>query len=624
MNIIIPVAGLGQRFSEDNYILPKPLVRALGKPILFWNIEHLKVTDNDIIYIVYRKEFDKYNFTNILKHNFLQYNFRFIPIDSETRGAAETVLYAIASMSEQDKKQPTLIIDSDNFYEDDIIAKFKTNMQNIIFYAKNTEKNPIYSYILLDKNYEVLDIREKEKISDNACVGVYGFQNAVILEKNIKDIIINNKKQKNEFYISSVYKNLLDQNIDVLGVEIHNFVSLGTPRALQSFSSNLNKVNKKFRFCFDLDNTLVSYPNIKNDYTTVEPLQDNINYLNFLHNQGHTIIIYTARRMKTHGGNVGKVQADIAKITIDTLHKFNIQYDELYFGKPYADFYIDDLAIKAYDNLEKEIGIYNIHPKPRDHNTIIIKDNTIIKYSKQIDGEKYFYLNIPNKIKDKFPELLDSDENHIKISKINGLTISALYINDLLTDNIFKTILESIELIHDSASTNNQIPIYDNYTNKIINRINNYDFSKFTDFEKISNDILLKLKLYQENNKGKLGVIHGDPVFSNILIDTNNNIKFIDMRGKLGNTLSIYGDIFYDFGKIYQSIIGYDFILMNKSLNYNTIDKFKNLFHQYITHKFGNDKMQDIIDITKGLIISMIPLHDNEKIFNYYNLIKDI
>jgi capsule biosynthesis phosphatase len=140
---------------------------------------------------------------------------------------------------------------------------------------------------------------------------------------------------------------------------------LGTPNQLKSFSSNLNSYNEKYRFCFDLDNTLVTYPEIDGDYTSVKPIQRTINFLNFLHSQGHTIIIYTARRMKTHSSNVGKVQSDIGKITFETLDKFEIKYDEIYFGKPYAHFYIDDLSIKPFDDLEKETGFYNIHPETR-------------------------------------------------------------------------------------------------------------------------------------------------------------------------------------------------------------------------------------------------------------------
>jgi capsule biosynthesis phosphatase len=121
-------------------------------------------------------------------------------------------------------------------------------------------------------------------------------------------------------------------------------------------SLNDEIIIKQKRFCFDLDNTLVTYPTVKGDYTTVKPIEKNINFLKYLKSFGNTIIIYTARRMKTHHGNIGKINADIGKITFETLENFNIPYDEIYFGKPYADFYIDDLGVSCFDDLEKELG----------------------------------------------------------------------------------------------------------------------------------------------------------------------------------------------------------------------------------------------------------------------------
>ena len=53
-----------------------------------------------------------------------------------------------------------------------------------------------------------------------------------------------------------------------------------------------------------------------------------------------------------------------------TLEKFNIPYDEIYFGKPYAHVYIDDLAVNCYDDLEKELGFYTDNISPRDFNEI--------------------------------------------------------------------------------------------------------------------------------------------------------------------------------------------------------------------------------------------------------------
>jgi capsule biosynthesis phosphatase len=145
---------------------------------------------------------------------------------------------------------------------------------------------------------------------------------------------------------------------------------LGTPIQLRQFCDNHNENNTKKRICFDLDNTLVTYPKISGDYNTVEPIYKNINYLKYLKKKGNTIIIYTARRMRTHQGNNGKILADIGEITFQTLKKYEIPFDEIYFGKPYADYYIDDLAINCFDDIEKDMGYYMDKIEPRYFNKI--------------------------------------------------------------------------------------------------------------------------------------------------------------------------------------------------------------------------------------------------------------
>lgn len=624
MNIIVPIGGVGKRFTDDNYDLPKPLIRAKGKPVIFWNLDNLKVDNDDIIFIVYRKEFEIYNFEDVITNKFRSYNFKFIQIQNDTRGASETVLYAINQMNKKQLNDLTLVVDSDNFYNDDIIESCKKINNNLIFYKKDYDNTPIYSYIQISDEGEVLDIKEKEKISNNACVGAYCFSNSNLLKSTITSVILQERKQKNEYYISSLYKYLIEKKINVFSEEISGFNCLGTPNQLKSFSSNFNIDGYKYRFCFDLDNTLVSYPKIEGDYSSVEPIKRVINFSNFLYDQGHTIIIHTARRMRTHAGNVGRVQADIAKITYDTLDKFDIKYHEIYFGKPYAQFYIDDLAVSTFSDLEKETGFYNIHPKTRDHNSIEIFDNYIIKTSEYIDGEKYFYQNIPNISKKYFPELLGYDNNSIKLSKIEGIPISFLNTSGILTEKILSNLFTSLDFLHQNKPNESNINIYSNYLNKFNKRIDSYDFSSYDGFIELKNELIQFLDKYETEKRGIVGLIHGDPVLTNTLIDSKDYIKFIDMRGKLGNELSIYGDIFYDWAKLYQSIIGYDYILMDKDLNYDNINKNKLIFENFIVNKFGEDKLDDIKQITKSLILTLIPIHNNHRCQMFYNLIKTI
>lgn len=623
MNIIIPIGGIGKRFLEDGYLLPKPLIKSLGKSIIFWNLGSLNLKEEDTVYLIYREEFRNFNFEEILKNQFRKIKFKFITINNDTRGASETVLYALQEMSKIDLEKNTIVIDSDNFYDDDILSHCRIKNENIIFYKKDYDKNPIYSYLVINDSNTVIEIREKEKISDNACVGAYCFSSGKILKDTIKSVILEERKQKNEFYISSLYKFLIEKGIKIKSKEIEGFNCLGTPNQLKSFSSNLNTSGDKYRFCFDLDNTLVTYPEIEGDYSSVKPIQRTINFLNFLYSQGHTIIIHTARRMKTHSGNIGKVQSDIGKITFETLEKFKIKYDEIYFGKPYAHFYIDDLAIKPFDDLEKETGFYNIHPETRSHNKIEIFDKFIVKYSSNIEGEKYYYQNIPSNIDYLFPKMIESGKNFIKLTKAQGIPLSFLNGNNTLNEKIINIVLESIENLH-SNKPEKEINIYSNYYDKVTERIESYDFSTFPDFNNIRKEILDFLKKYESEKRGEIGIIHGDPVFTNMLIDEKDSIKMIDMRGKIGDSLTIYGDIFYDYAKIYQSIIGYDHILIDKEPDPDYININKDIFHKYITNKFGKDRLVDILNISKSLILSLIPIHNNEKCIEYYNLIRNI
>ena len=44
-----------------------------------------------------------------------------------------------------------------------------------IFSFEDLDEDPIYSYVITGENNEIVDIKEKEKLSNNACTGAYGF-----------------------------------------------------------------------------------------------------------------------------------------------------------------------------------------------------------------------------------------------------------------------------------------------------------------------------------------------------------------------------------------------------------------------------------------------------------------
>jgi len=96
----------------------------------------------------------------------------------------------------------------------------------------------------------------------------------------------------------------------------------------------------RLTFVVDMDGVLASLTP-GNDYRLAEPLESNIAAINRLHAAGHRIIILTAR-----GSATG---IDWRAVTEDQLNRWGVRRHDLQFGKPAADYYVDDRLITIAD-----------------------------------------------------------------------------------------------------------------------------------------------------------------------------------------------------------------------------------------------------------------------------------
>jgi capsule biosynthesis phosphatase len=103
------------------------------------------------------------------------------------------------------------------------------------------------------------------------------------------------------------------------------------------------------KICIDIDGTICHLRSGEQSYADVHPLPGAVETIRGLKAAGHRIILLTARHMSTCGSNVGLVIARQGKTLIDWLAQHGIPYDELWFGKPHADVYIDDNAFRFTD-----------------------------------------------------------------------------------------------------------------------------------------------------------------------------------------------------------------------------------------------------------------------------------
>lgn len=111
---------------------------------------------------------------------------------------------------------------------------------------------------------------------------------------------------------------------------------------------------------FDLDDVLCQRdPNIKvsgiEKYDHCQPIQKNIDIVNSLYEDGHKIIIYTARGMTIFSGNVSDIYSNLYDKTFNHLNKWGIKFHQLVMGKISYDVLIDDKCLNSVSIDKKSI-----------------------------------------------------------------------------------------------------------------------------------------------------------------------------------------------------------------------------------------------------------------------------
>jgi hypothetical protein len=234
MNVLIPMAGRGSRFEKAGYTFPKPLIDVNGKAMIQVVIENLNI-DANYIFLVLKEHYEKYNLPTFL--NNICPNCKIVQVDSVTEGAACTTLLAKEHIN---NSNPLLIANSDQFVEWDS-SKFMYSMEadgidgGILTFKAN---HPKWSFCKVGDDGFISEVAEKNPISDNASVGIYYWKHGNDYVKYAEQMISNNVRVNNEFYICPVYNEAIADKKLFKTHEVKEMWGLGTPEDLNHYLKN--------------------------------------------------------------------------------------------------------------------------------------------------------------------------------------------------------------------------------------------------------------------------------------------------------------------------------------------------------------------------------------------------
>jgi glucose-1-phosphate thymidylyltransferase len=220
MKVIIPLAGKGTRLRPHTHLVPKPMLKIAGKPVMAYILEDLRKLGNveQIVYI-----------TGHLKEKVQEYattEFADLPsvyveqkVQDGTAGAVK--------LAQPYVDQDVLIIFVDTIFETDL-SVLKTTDADGIIWVKEVEDYQRFGVVVKDENDNMTQIVEKPStpISKSANIGLYYMKNWKLLYEGI-DHVLTQPKNKGEYYLTDAFQYMIDKGAKIKVIEVSGWYDAG-------------------------------------------------------------------------------------------------------------------------------------------------------------------------------------------------------------------------------------------------------------------------------------------------------------------------------------------------------------------------------------------------------------
>jgi HAD superfamily hydrolase (TIGR01509 family) len=237
-NIVIPMAGLGSRFSVAGYTTPKPFLPIFGTPMylkVIQNVIPAELFDRARIHIIVRADH-----TALFEAEEKPANIQIHTVPALTEGAACTVL-SIKEVINNDA--PLVIANSDQYLEWDVANFYRClthpDWDGIISTFHQPDPSDIrWSYARLNGEGEVTAVAEKQYISAHATTGIYGWKRGSEFVADAEAMIVANIRVNKEFYVCPVYNTGIDRGRKFRTLHCTKMWGLGVPADYEHFLAN--------------------------------------------------------------------------------------------------------------------------------------------------------------------------------------------------------------------------------------------------------------------------------------------------------------------------------------------------------------------------------------------------
>jgi len=224
LNIAVTMAGAGARFRRAGFVMPKPLIPAFGEAMYRHAIRSLPLDLAEKLVVVILDDEHAAELERDIVSQFAPFSPMVVKIAEITGGQAETMLAAAPSLS---RDLPLLIHNADSAIVCPAFYDLDTRIDGGICVFESRESR--WSYARTDADGRVVEVREKQVISDKASTGTYYFRSSATAFELAAAAIERNERECGEFYIAPLFNKMIDQRQEIATIPVEAFVCFGTP-----------------------------------------------------------------------------------------------------------------------------------------------------------------------------------------------------------------------------------------------------------------------------------------------------------------------------------------------------------------------------------------------------------
>ena len=243
MQVIIPMSGFGERFRDAGYTIPKPLIEVEGKPIIQHVVEMFS-NEDDLIFICNEDHLlnPEYRMKEILQN--IIPSSRIVSIKPHKLGPVYAVMQVLDGVNLQ---KPTIVnyCDFTCYWDYDHFKSFaeRVKADGIIpsyrGFHPHTLWSNYYAYVKED-NYYASDIQEKQPFTNKptnefASSGTYYFKTGALMQEYFQRCMDERLLVSDEYYVSMVFKPMMQDDLKVYVYELQHFMQWGTPSDLNEY-----------------------------------------------------------------------------------------------------------------------------------------------------------------------------------------------------------------------------------------------------------------------------------------------------------------------------------------------------------------------------------------------------